>query len=153
MSKKRIKEVKHRVPYGVPKIPAYNNNSMKKSKSIESLIDKKIKTLQQQGINVGMCQHYLDSIIDEHISSKLNELERAHRLNINLIHSTFLRRASDKVEFQELINLIETEISATEAEFNFVESLYKNFNPLYNGKINTKGVFNEDEEMEEYKDE
>ena len=133
------KKVKQRAVYGFPNITAHKSISNNTEK-IESHLKSKIKKLQHQGINSTIYQQYLDSIVDTYTATQINTLEHNHNLNLRHIEHTFQRRASDKAEYERMIQLIEEEMIKTEEELKFVELLYSKFNPLHRGKFINKGI-------------
>lgn len=155
MSKEFRYDIKHRMVNGIPDIPIYKAIPIEEIRRFELFLDKKIKQLKKQNIDVEMYRKYLDSIVDEFIMTKFSELERKHHQNVNLINGIFLRRSSDKTEFQNFIEFIDVEIAKTEQEFLLVETLYENFNPLYKGKFMNSGLdfTNKNDEEEESEDE
>ena len=148
MTKDPSQKIKHRVPYGMPAIEHYDINSDTVAKKIETMIDRSISQLKKQGVDISKCSEYLDSIVDEEIARLENRLECKHRSNESFLSSIFLRRASDKKDFQELNIALEEEISKAEAEIELVKTLYEKCNPLYKGRLNLNSIkMNLDDEL------
>lgn len=140
MSKADFIKIKSRMPYGVPYIEHYDIISIiKKSENFEAVLDKKISQLAKKGIDVSLCPEYLESLVEEHISILLSELERKHHTNKNKIQNFFNRRISDKLELNKSIDILEEQIASIEEELATVQILYKALNPLYNGRLKLEG--------------
>lgn len=151
MAKNDFDKIKHRVPYGAPKVDHYNVASITiKSGKFEAMIDKRVRQLKRQGVNISECPNYLESIVEEYIANLEHALERKHHSNLRFLTSIFLRRASDKKDFEDLETALDEEIAKTHKEIKLVKMLYEKCNPLYKGKLNLKGVsFDEDEDEDE----
>jgi len=143
MAKKSSEKIKFRVPYKIPE-PKNYLNSQKLSENLEQQISNRIKQLKREGVDLAVHAQYLESVVDEQISNCLRELDTQYLLRINHINKAFIKRSADKREFQNILLLIETELSYAQEEFMTIEILYKECNPLYDGKTN-----NEEEEMDE----
>ena len=152
MANNNSKEIKRRIPYGVPQIEQYDVSViLRKSDKFEAIINKRIALLKKQGIDVAVCPEYLESIVEEYIASLFNALERKHRKNLNFIKNIFVRRSTDKIEYEKLLADFDVQIASTIEEYNFVERLYGTHNPLYNGRLKLKPFTldeNEDEEVD-----
>lgn len=143
MAKKGFEKMKFRVPHEVPKPENYLNGH-KLSENLEQQISNQIKQLKREGVDLAVYSQYLESIVDEQISDCLRELDAQYLSRINHINRAFLKRSADKEEFKNMLLLIETELSYAQEEFKTIEILYKEYNPLYDRKMN-----NEEEEMDE----
>ena len=125
-----------RIPYSTTSIDHQNIlNIMEKADDFEKVINKRVKQLEHQNINISTCPEYLENMVDEYIAGLLSKLETEHVMNMHVIGYLFRRRASDKVEFQELLNRMETEIASTKAEYELIVKFAEEMNPLTNGKL------------------
>jgi len=129
------KRIKFRAPYDVPPIQTFTAMSENEIRAIENMLKKQSANLKKQGVSQEQAQNYLDSIVETYIDSRLNSLFNACQNSRVRILETFTRRLTDKAEIQREIDLLDTLIAMTEAEYNFIENMYKNNNPLYNGKL------------------
>ncbi|MCQ5142416.1 hypothetical protein [Enterocloster bolteae] len=137
MSKSSWKKIKNRIPYDIPQLEHYDSSSVIKTPDkFEILIDRQIKSLRKQGVDVAICPDYLDSFVENHIASLFNAIESKHRKNMDFIKNIFVRRAIDKKEFERLLSDYETEIASTYEDYKSVKELYEKHNPLRKGRLN-----------------
>lgn len=141
--------VRQRIPYSTTSIDYQNIFSISKNADdFEKIINKKISQFEKQGINISACSEYFENMVDEYVAKLLSQLESQHASNMRMIGYFFRKRAADKIEFQELINRLEIAIASTEAEYELVEKLATELNPLKNGRLvaeQRKTVQEEDE--------
>lgn len=149
MFSKDTNKIKFRMPYSIPQIPVFPHSLEKDIKKMELVISKTIKKLTQHNISIIVCQHYLDSIVNEYFIKKMNTLEQINNLSIEQIQNTFLRRATDKKEFQSLLELIDVQITSTKSELDMLIDLYNNANPLNKGKLDVDNVTGTEETNDE----
>ncbi|MBQ8942540.1 MAG: hypothetical protein IJ062_11960 [Firmicutes bacterium] len=141
MSKKTYDGIIERIPYTMPNINDFEFTKIKVHKSkFEQIIDRKIKNLRKQKSNGEQCEEYFYALIDEYIGRLKSEAENQHLKNREAINKFFRRRASDKIEFEDSIISLEEQIIDKETELEFVKTLYKDCNPLYNGTLMLNGV-------------
>ncbi|MDR0913942.1 MAG: hypothetical protein LBM65_02075 [Oscillospiraceae bacterium] len=151
MPKPDLNKIKHRAPYGAPIINDYAVKALiDKPESIERKIDARIAKLQKQGINLSECPDYLESIITEYIAEMKTKLQSNHISNLRFLDRIFIRRATDKKDFEELEKAIEIEIASTEVELKEIKKLYEECNPLYKGRLNSEGNSRGNPESIEY---
>lgn len=147
MSKRSWKKIKKCIPYDIPQLEYYDSSSVIKIfDKFEDHIDRKIKSLRKQGIDVAMCPDYLDSFVENHIASLFNATESKHRKNLDFIKNIFVRRAIEKKEFERLLSDYETEIVSTYEDYKLVKELYENHNPLQKGRLNLEPFTEKDED-------
>lgn len=128
-----------RIPYSTTSIDHQNILSILGSADeYEDTINKKISQFEQQGINISTCFDYFENMANEFIIKLLNQLETEHIKNMSTISYLFRKRASDKVEFQEFLNQLETEIATTKAEYDTLKRVADELNPLTNGRLSVE---------------
>ena len=130
-------KIRQRVPYGVPKLQDYELTSYvrREADRLESLINRRVRQLKRQGIDISTCPDYLDSLIEAYIASLFSSLENRHRMQKSYIRTLFVRRASDKIEYENLLARLEEEIATTKVEYDIIERIYRENNPLYKGRL------------------
>lgn len=134
-----FRKITNRVPYSTIGIDYSNISTItKKGGEFEKVLNKKISEFEKQGITTSTCLDYFEDIIDEYIEKLLSILEAEHLNCKNTVGYLFRKRASDKIEFQELLDSLEMEIASTEEEYNSVKEIYEKYNPLRNGKLITE---------------
>jgi len=125
------------IPYDDLSIENYDISSiLNQSKKFEENIDKQIQFLKNQGIDIFTCPFYLESIIEEYISTLYGRLERKHKENMNLIDKIIEKRISNKKVYQNLIEEFEIEIESVKEDYKFLKNLYDTHSPLSKGKLN-----------------
>lgn len=131
-----FKKIKNRVPYGTIGID-YSNIStiIKKGGDFEEILNKKIAEFGKQGITISTCLDYFENMIDVYIEQLLSILEFEHLNCKNTVWYLFSKRASDKIEFKELLDSLEAEIVSTEEEYHTVKEIYEKYNPLRNSRL------------------
>lgn len=150
MIRNNFKKIKNRNPYDMPELENYDSSTVIKApEKFEVLIDRHIISLKKQGIDVAICADYLDSLIENHITSLFNAIELKHQKNLDFIKNIFVRRATDKKEFERLLTEYDEEIASTYEEYKFVEELYENHNPLQKGRLELTGFSEGDMQQEE----
>ena len=144
---KSYQTVHKRIPYSTTSIDHQNILSIiGTSGEYEKEIDRKIAQFEKQGTNISTCSEYFDHMINEHTAKLQNKLEVAHANNMRLIGYLFRKRASDKIEFQELLDRLELEIASTEAEYEALKKITDQMNPLKNGRLTAEQVMDSQEE-------
>lgn len=144
MSRDSWKKLKKRIPYDIPQLEHYDSSSVIKTPDkFEIIIDRRIKSLKKQGVDVAICPDYLDSFVENHIASLFNAIESKHQKNLAFIKNIFVRRTVDKKEFERLLSDYEAEIASTYEDYKLVNELYEHHNPLHKGRINLE-PFTED---------
>lgn len=133
---KELKKILQRIPYSTISIDHQNIFSIvKKADNFEKIIDKKAKQLESQNINISTCPEYFENLVNEYTAKLISKLETEHIKNMQVIGYLFRKRVSDKMEFQELLNRMETEIASTEAEYEAIKKIAEKLNPLKNGRL------------------
>lgn len=131
-----FKKITNRVPYSTIGIDYSNISTItKKGGNFEEILNKKIAEFEKKGITTSTCLDYFEDMIDGYIEKLLSILESEHLNCKNTVGYLFRKRASDKIEFQELLDSLEAEIASTEEEYNAVKEIYEKYNPLRNGKL------------------
>ncbi len=147
-----FKKIKKRVPYSTIGID-YSNIStiIKKGGNFEEVLNKKIAEFEKQGITTSTCLDYFEDMIDEYIENLLSILEFEHLNCKNTVAYLFRKRASDRIEFHELLDRLESEIASTDEEYNAVKEIYEKYNPLRNGRLAVEETkkFSEEEGKDE----
>lgn len=134
-----FRKITNRVPYSTIGIDYSNISTItKRCGEFEKILNKKISEFEKQGITTSTCLDYFEDIIDEYIEKLLSILEAEHLNCKNTVRYLFRKRASDKIEFQELLDSLEAEIASTEEEYNAVKEIYEKYNPLRNGRLITE---------------
>lgn len=147
---KGFQSVKKRIPYSTTNIDYQNILSiLEKDDDFEKLIDKKISQLKRQGLNTSACSEYLENMVDKHASKLLRELEKEHINNMHLIGYLFRKRASDKIEFEDLLERLDEEIASTESEYETIKKIADEMNPLKNGRLVAEQSINSPKEEEQ----
>lgn len=133
---KEFEKIRKRIPYstiGMDYTDIYT--IIKKAGSFEKSFDKEITRLENQGINAGTCLNYFEEMVDGYIKKLLSILEIEHLKHKSTIGYFFRKRASDRIEFQELLNDLEAEIVSIAEEYTAVKDIYEKYNPLKNGRL------------------
>lgn len=141
-------KIRKRIPYSTIGIDYTNINAItKKAGNFERSFNREITKLEKRGINIGTCLNYFEEMVDGYIKKLLSILEIEHLNHKNTIGYLFRKRASDQIEFQELLNALEAEIASTAEEYKAVKDLYEKYNPLKNGRLT--GEDSKDDSAEE----
>lgn len=131
-----FRKIVNRVPYSTIGIDYSNISAItKKGGDFEEIINKKIAEFEKQGINTSTCLDYFEDMIEGYIEKLLGLLESEHLNCKNTIGYLFRKRASDKIEFKELLDSLEEEIASTEEEYKAIKEIYEKYNPLKNGRL------------------
>lgn len=143
---KELKKIVQRIPYSTISIDHQNIFSIvEKADDFEKVIDKKAKQLENQNINISTCPEYFENMVNKYIAKLIVKLESEHVKNMHVIGYLFRKRASDKAEFQELLNRLDAEIDSTKAEYEVIKNIAKKFNPLKNGKLEEETIHKQKE--------
>lgn len=146
---KQFKKIIQRIPYSTISIDHQNIFSIvEKADDFEKIIDKKAKQLDCQNINISTCPDYFENMVNEYTAKLLSKLETEHIKNMQVIGYLFRKRASDKMEFQELLNRMETEIASTEKEYEAIKKIAEKLNPLKNGRLESEKTIHKHKEGE-----
>lgn len=131
-----FRKITNRVPYSTIGIDYSNISTItKKGGDFEKILNKKIAEFKKQGITTSTCLDYFEDMIDGYIEKLLSILESEHLNCKNTIGYLFRKRASDKIEFKELLDSLEEEIASTEEEYKAIKVIYEKYNPLRNGRL------------------
>lgn len=135
-----FRKITNRVPYSTIGIDYSNISTItKKGGNFEKILNKKIADFKRQGITTNTCLNYFEDMIDGYIEKLLSILEHEHLSCKNTIGYLFRKRASDKIEFKELLDSLEEAIASTEEEYKAIKEIYEKYNPLKNGRLAAEG--------------
>ena len=133
---KGFQMVRKRIPYSTTGIDYQNMLSIvEKSEDFEKIIDKKISQFKRQGLNISASSEYFENIINRHTASLLARSEQEHINNMHSIGYLFRKRASDRIELQDLLDRLDEEIASTEIEYEAIKKIAEEMNPLKNGRL------------------
>lgn len=131
-----FRKITNRVPYSTIVIDYGNISSVvKKRENFDKVLDKKIAEFEKNRIATSSCLDYFESLIDEHINQLLVTLENEHANCKNTIGYLFRKRASDKIEFTNLLENLKAEISDATKEYETIKEIHEEFNPIRKGNI------------------
>lgn len=144
-----FRNIVKRIPYSTISIDHKNLLSiLEKASEFERDIDKKVRQMERQNINVSACPEYFENMVDTYTAKLLSELETEYVKNMRVVGYFFRKRAADKIEFLELLDRIEAEIVSAEEEYKMALKLAEELNPLKNGRLETKKLLNSQKEEE-----
>lgn len=140
MARKNIKKIKYRAPYEIPCISDYNSTSVMFIRRIEIQLKYKNSELKRIGVNSDNRKNYLENIIETEFAVISRKYEQIHHNDRMQIRKAIERRKSDRIEFSNLLEMLDVEIQSLATEYSMLEELYKKYNPLHNGRLDTEGV-------------
>lgn len=147
-----FRKITNRVPYSTIVIDYSDISSVVKKKGdFGRVIDKKVAEFEKEGIVTSSSLDYFENLVDEYINQLFAILENEHVNCKNTIGYLFRKRASDKIEFTNLLESLKAEISDATEEYKSVKKIYEKFNPISNGHLlgeKSKGSSAQEEENE-----
>ena len=123
----------HRPPYGEPKPPMdYDLTAylFRETSRFETLIDRRVRELQRQGVDISTCQEYLGSVVETRAKNLSTSLENRKHAQIGYINASFTRRAADCVEYNRVMSSLDEEIGKIRAELEVLELMHNEMNPV-----------------------
>lgn len=131
-----MKKIKYRSPYHYPTIEYGNYDEIKKKQEqYKKKCDQEIKRLEKKGILKKNALEYLNSLIERYSLLLEGEAKQIYRKNLNSIDNIFKRRSADLIEYEALLRNVQEELAGKETEYEKLESLYKQSNPLEKGQL------------------
>lgn len=142
-----MKTVKYRSPYNVPRLSLFNRKNMyRNQEQCRKICEHEIKRLKKDGVKIIAAKQYLENLIFRNCSLLRGAAEQNHFKNLNEIQSTFNRRASDLADLKIRKEHICEQLSQKTAEYEMLEKVYKELNPLTKGHLNMETLSVEEEE-------
>lgn len=139
-----------RIPYSTTSIDHQNIlGIIEKADNFEKEIDKKMTQFEKSGIDISTCPDYFEKMVDKYITKLLNKLEVEYANDMNRIGSLFRKRASRRVEFQEILDRLDTEIAVVENDYEKLRKIVEEMNPLKNGRLEAELNTDPKEEADE----
>lgn len=129
--------------YLLPAISDYSSSLPKTDEQMEAVLDKMAEQLKRQGVDIEVCQRYLDSVVDKYIAERMYAIDQEHRTNLERIGFAYRHSISEKDAIKRMISLLDEKIKETEKEYEYVQKLYRNQNPLQYGRLKAEGVSSE----------
>lgn len=131
--------------YLLPATSDYSSSSPKTDEQMEAILDEMAAQLKRQGVDIEVCQRYLDSVVDKYIAERMYAINREHRSNLDGIGIAYQHAVSEKTAITRMINILDEKIKETETEYAHVQELYRNQNPLQYGKLKVEGVIGKED--------
>lgn len=129
--------------YLLPATSDYSSSLPKTDEQMEAVLDKMAAQLKRQGVDIEVCQRYLDSVVDKYIAERMYAINQEHRTNLDRIGLSYQHYILEKTAITRMINLLDERIKETEAEYTYIQELYRNQNPLQYGRLKAEGVSSE----------
>lgn len=143
-----MKTVKYRSPYNAPALLLFDRKDMyRKQEECRKRCEREIKRLKKNGTQIIVAKQYLENLISRSCSLLRGAAEQNHFKNLNEIQNTFNRRSSDLADLEIRKAHICEQLSQKMAEYEMLEKIYKELNPLTKGHLNMETFSVEEEEL------
>lgn len=138
---KHTKQIKYRSPYNCPQLELESlRKIMKKQERFKRKCDHEIRRLQKLGISPDKASEYLNKLVERYGSLLEIETKRIFEKNLNSIDNVYKRRRADRTEYEEMLRVVQEQLSTKIVEYERLEELYKQSNPLENGRLNLSPI-------------
>lgn len=133
---KSTKNMIYRSPYNYFELETNNFKALeRKLQHCRQICNAEAKKLLRKGVSSTESISYLNSLIESQIALLKAETEQIHQKNLTSIQYFFRRRKADYTEYQKMLEEVRSQLAEKKAEYQNIEELYRQHNPLEKGHL------------------
>lgn len=129
-----------RTPFEIPVASDYKAGIILFIRRVESQLKRKNTELKKNGVSPEKCNEYLKLVVETEYTAMSRKQQQKHNNDLIRITQASERRKSDKADFLKMISEINSELDSLKYEYARIEELYRDHNPLYQGRLIVDGV-------------
>lgn len=129
-----------RAPFEIPVASDYKAGILLFIRRVESQLKRKNTELKKNGVSAEKRNEYLKHIVETEYAAISRKQNQKHYNDLIRITHASERRESDKADLLSLISDISSEIDSLVYEYDKIEELYRDHNPLYQGRLIVDGI-------------